>query len=61
MGLGTNGLSFSRVMRRDISLAITRFMAEIALYAEDGVNIMIDKGWLERIPQAADRKELIDN
>lgn len=59
MGLGTNGISLSRIMRRDISLAITRFMAEIALYSEDGANIMIDKGWLERIPEAADRKELI--
>jgi hypothetical protein len=59
MGLGTNGLSLSRVMRRDISLAITRFIAEIALYSEDGINLMIDNGWLERIPEAADRKELI--
>jgi len=61
MGIGTNGISLSRVMRRDISLAITRFMAEIALYSEDGVNIMIDKGWLERIPEAIDRKELFSN
>ena len=61
MGLGTNGISLSRIMRRDISLAITRFMAEIALYSEDGANILIDKGWLERIPEAADRKELIGN
>lgn len=59
MGLGTNGISLSRVMRRDLSLVLTRFMAEIALYSEDGVNIMIDKGWLERMPEAADRKELI--
>lgn len=61
MGLGVNGISLSRIMRRDISLAITRFMAEIALYSEDGANIMIDKGWLERIPEAADRNELIGN
>jgi hypothetical protein len=46
-------------MRRDLSLVLTRFIAEIALYSEDGVNIMIDKGWLERMPEAADRKELI--
>ena len=61
MGIGTNGLSLSRVMRRDISLAITRFMTEIALYSEDGLNLMIDNGWFERIPEAADRKELIGN
>lgn len=58
LGIGTNGISLSRVMRRDISLAITRFITEIALYAEDGFNIMIDKEWFERMPEAADRKEL---
>ena len=58
MGLGTSGMSLSRVMRRDIALAITRFMAQIALYSEDGINIMIDRGWLERIPEAVDRKEI---
>jgi hypothetical protein len=47
MGLGTNGLTLSRVMRRDITLAITRFMAEISLCAEDSINIIIDNGWLE--------------
>jgi hypothetical protein len=59
MGIGTNGISLSRVMRRDLSLALTRFIAEIALYSEDGVNIMIEKEWFERMPEAADRKDLI--
>lgn len=58
MGLGTNGISLSRAMRRDVALIFTSFMTEIALYSEDGVKIMIDKGWLERIPEAANRKEL---
>jgi len=30
-------------------------MAEIGAYAEDGANIMIDNGWLEQPPGAADR------
>lgn len=61
MGLGTNGMSFSRVMRRDISLAITRFMAEIALYLEDGVNIMIDKGWLKESQRLSIEKNYFPN
>lgn len=28
-------------------------------YSDDGLYILIDKGWLERIPEAADRKELV--
>lgn len=60
LGLGLTGVSFSRVMRRDLSLAFARIMSEIALYGEDGFNILIDKGWLERMPEAADRKELLD-
>lgn len=60
LGLGINGISLSRVMRRDLSLALTRFMTEIALFAEDGFNILIDRKWFERMPQAADRKELLN-
>ncbi|WP_396265848.1 DUF3231 family protein [Halobacillus shinanisalinarum] len=33
-------------------------MADTALYAEDGSNIMIDNGWLEQPPGAADRKKI---
>jgi hypothetical protein len=59
LGLAATGISLSRVMRRDLSVMLTRFMGEIALYAEDGFNLMIDKGWFQRMPEAADRKELI--
>lgn len=58
LGLASNGTSLSRVMRHDISLAITRLMSEIALYAEDGFNLMINNKWFERMPEAVDRKEL---
>jgi len=51
-----NALAFSA--RHDISAAFARFMIEIGNYVEDGANIMIDLGWLEQPPQAADRDEL---
>jgi spore coat protein CotF len=60
LGLATTGISFSRMMRNDLSLVLTRFMSDIALYAEDGFNIMIDNKWFERMPEAADRKELLE-
>jgi hypothetical protein len=59
LGLATNGITLSRVMRHDLTLAITRFMAEIAQYAKEGMDIMIDNEWLQRIPEAANREELI--
>jgi len=59
LGLGMNGISLSRVMRKDLSIAITRLMTEVALYAEDGFNLLIDKEWFERMPQATNRQELI--
>lgn len=58
-GLALYGLALIRSIRSDIFATFTSLMGEIAKYAEDGINIMIDNGWFERIPQAADRKELI--
>jgi spore coat protein CotF len=60
LGLAITGISLSRVMRHDLSLVLTRFMSDIALYAEDGFHIMIDNKWFERMPEAADRKELLE-
>jgi hypothetical protein len=60
-GLGPEitGTSLSKVMRRDIALAFSRLMGEVALFAEDGMKLMIDREWFERIPEAIDREELI--
>ena len=39
IGLASNGITLSRVMRRDATLAITRLMSEVTLYAEDGFSL----------------------
>src|SRR5699024_9578937 len=57
-GVGQYGASMSVSPRRDLGEKYARLSAEIALYAEDGANIMINKGWMEQPPKAADRKEL---
>lgn len=36
-------------------------MAEAAAFGEDGLHILIKKGWLEQPPQAADRKQIALN
>ncbi|UJL47211.1 DUF3231 family protein [Virgibacillus sp. NKC19-16] len=58
LGIGFYGLSISTNIRRDIASHYTRLMAEIALFSEDGANIMIDNEWLEEPPRMVDRDEL---
>lgn len=57
-GLGFYGLSLSTAFRRDIASAYTRLMAEVGQYLDDGAKIMIENNWLEKIPEAPERKIL---
>jgi hypothetical protein len=58
-GLGRYGLSASQCTRTDIPLAFLKAGAEVTVYAKEWMNIMLDNNWLERIPEAVDREELI--
>ncbi|MFC4101630.1 DUF3231 family protein [Paenibacillus xanthanilyticus] len=51
-----NALSMSA--RHDVASKYGRLMLEVGNYVEDGANIMIEHGWLEQPPQAADREAL---
>ncbi|MGM0900819.1 MAG: DUF3231 family protein [Bacillota bacterium] len=55
---GYYGAAFSLSQRRDLATKYAILIAEITKYAEDGVNIMIDKGWMEQPPTFVDRKDL---
>jgi hypothetical protein len=57
-GIGQYGAAMSSSPRRDLGVMYTRLMTDIAKYAEDGANIMINNGWMEQPPIAADRDEL---
>lgn len=46
-------------MRKDLTMHYARIMAEVILYGEDGVNIMINRGWMEQPPLDFDRKALM--
>lgn len=58
-GIGNYGTSMSASPRRDLGLKYATLIPEIALYAEDGANIMIKNGWLEEPPQSDNREKLI--
>ncbi|WP_257348048.1 DUF3231 family protein [Pseudalkalibacillus decolorationis] len=60
-GIAQYGAGISASPRRDLGAMYTRLMAETGKYSEDGANIMIDNGWLEQPPQAADRESLARN
>lgn len=60
IGIGYYGAGMGTSLRRDLGAHYARLIAEVGLYAEDGTNMMINNGWLERPPQATDREELIN-
>jgi hypothetical protein len=58
VGFYSAGLSVSQ--RRDIALEYTGLVTEIGSYAEDGAQLLIKNGWLER-PPIADDKDVLSN
>ena len=60
-GIGNYGMAMAASPRRDLGFKYASLIPEIALYAEDGANIMIKHGWMEEPPQADDRDQLIQN
>ncbi|RSD25377.1 DUF3231 family protein [Mesobacillus subterraneus] len=57
-GIGNYGAAISASPRKDIGVHYASLIPEIALYAEDGANIMIKNAWLEEPPMADDRDQL---
>jgi hypothetical protein len=58
--IGYYGAGLGGSFRRDLAAKLTKVIGEDLLLVEDGINIMIDHGWLEQIPQADDREELVE-
>ncbi|MFD2445102.1 DUF3231 family protein [Bacillus sp. CGMCC 1.16607] len=55
------GHALSMSMRADLSAQFSKFMTEILTYSEEGFNIMVNRGWLEQVPLAPNRKDLEKN
>jgi hypothetical protein len=53
------GAALSVTSRRDLALKYVMLTEEIAKYAEDGANLMIENQWLEEPPKASDRRSLL--
>ncbi len=61
IGLQYYGLAVSKIMRHDIHTKLATLTAGISKYANKGMNLTINNGWLEEPPTAADRKKLSKN
>lgn len=60
-GIANYGASLATSARKDLALAYSRLIPEVALLAEDGSNILIDKHWFEEPPLSPDREVLAEN
>lgn len=58
MRIRTYGNALSLSSRHDIAEKYGRMLLEIGNFAEDGANILIDHGWMEQPPEAADREAI---
>lgn len=52
------GLGLTNSARKDVVLTFSRLMAEILELAKDGADLLIENGWLERVPEAPNRQVL---
>ena len=58
IGMGYYGTALSTCLRKDVAAVYIRLTAEIGKYSLDGAKMMIDHGWIEEPPKAANRDEL---
>ncbi|MFD1737624.1 DUF3231 family protein [Bacillus salitolerans] len=61
IGIQNYGTAVSKIMRHDIHAQFATLTAGIMKYGNEGLNMMINQGWLEEPPTAADRQKLSNN
>ena len=54
------GISLPYTARKDLAISFATLSNEVLALAKDGAELMIESGWLEKIPQTANRKELMN-
>jgi hypothetical protein len=55
MKIRSFGNSLAVTARRDLNFLYGRTLINIGLFVDDGMNILIDKGWMESLPKAYGR------
>lgn len=57
-GFGNYGMAISQSPRRDLVALYIKMLTETGSYADEGVKLMIKKGWMEQPPSAPNRDSL---
>lgn len=55
----SNGLAETNTARPDLITILRGLVTEILGLAKDGAELLIENGWMEKIPETADRRELV--
>ncbi|WP_054859996.1 DUF3231 family protein [Gracilibacillus sp. JCM 18860] len=58
-GINYLGHALSTTMRKDLGTKYFRLLPEILTYAEEGLELLIERNWFEQPPQSLDREKLI--
>lgn len=58
VGISLYGTAMSTSMRHDVGALYANFIRKAAPYGEDGLNLQIERGWLEQPPQFTDHEKL---
>ncbi len=53
------GYGLTTSARKDINNVLISILTEILVDSKDGADLMIENGWFEKVPETADRKELV--
>jgi hypothetical protein len=56
--IGYYGEALSMCQRRDLAASYLKMIMEIGVLAEDGMNLLIENGWMEQPPLATDHEKL---
>jgi len=54
-----NGFALGNCTRTDLVSGFSKAVLDLGIYGKEGLDLMIEKGWLEEIPPTADRKRII--
>jgi hypothetical protein len=60
LGIGNYGAAAGTCQIIDFSITFTRLAAQIALFPEEGANLLIKHGWFEEPPKSIDRQAIIN-
>ena len=55
-----NGFALANCTRTDLVSGFSKATLDLGVYDKEGLDLMIEKGWMEEIPPTADREKIID-